>query len=1148
MTDSNKKILATLLASFMMVSMVGAAFAPATAGASGPSGMLALGDAQVHEDIPEGADVPIGAADLEGAIYASDHADTLEAIVTTPERAEEEYLNAGTIVTNDEVALVLRDDEVHDGREVAVELALLETAVGFAPEVAYGVHESGEEWQSPIDKDGEVGVFTVPEFSDNTVTFSGGITLSGDAAGDGTTYEYEIDSLDGVDNFGINATGVENTATRDYSVTTTGEVDPNIGGTVDPPETTLTVEGNGFGSRTVSDSAIGVSDGYSTSVALEGSLTDTSESATPTIDLTGVEDTTHEQTTGTLDTSVDSVDIAGTADPKNAVIEIGPTERSDIHYPNSDGDGQIGGVWDGGQTDTWTQSANEVDTVEEVEIYGENYENEYVDVEVYVDGVSMGTERIESGYQTTVWDGNDVPVGNNVDMSIEYVRGNGGFSIAGLGGDDEYVELTERNHDISTTVQPDTGGSFNVESGTPASVDLTTDTSELSWGDSEEGFEWTLSYDASYPTLDPAVTVNGETVSHSGTLSEGEMTTLSLSDNTLDTSGGNTIELSLPTVSGPAQEVDLSYEFEELDGTLSPEVDATGDGTAEVSSGELLTDGETRTATYDPSIGDTWQISGSGNAPTVSANITEATETRDPVVEVNGHETSHTGTLADGETTSLATNEAWLEEGTNTVTVRTNSPATGPESLSGFTYAHDASGTTQSVEVDATSWTESFNVSNTYPSATADTNAVLTFSDRVAEIDDVEYRLNGGEWSAPPSHELNGTDLEVMIGDVDADTTVDVRATGHKIRTYDGTVDIVEPTVEGDELATEVEITEIADGGMFGLRVDGTELGDRIHYATEESWSGESAHVDVAASGTQILRAPDANVGSTMTVRSSPLSVEPESGGMEVLVEDGDEPRFSVREGETVGASTLDVTYYDTLPGERYVLWSATQDREIDADRASSPVYFTTDGSAETYTIRQLDREGSGGGGVPEPTGAVAPLVLVLPAVGLSVTGLFWAGRRFGGATGVRGNALLLVGSTVISAAALELVTPGSLIAQMWSATVFALGDAAASGLGAVVASIATLLGLWQIQARTRADIPAWVLIPTVSLAGVLALESIRPGSVLGALEGVIAEIGALLALILVSFAIYRWRASNQAEAQPDTEVTFDLGDQGGDD
>jgi hypothetical protein len=171
--------------------------------------------------------------------------------------------------------------------------------------------------------------------------------------------------------------------------------------------------------------------------------------------------------------------------------------------------------------------------------------------------------------------------------------------------------------------------------------------------------------------------------------------------------------------------------------------------------------------------------------------------------------------------------------------------------------------------------------------------------------------------------------------------------------------------------------------------------------------------------------------------------------------------------------------------------------------------------------------------------------VLVVPAVGVSVAGLFWAGRRFGGARGVRGNALLLVGSTVVAIAAVELVAPGTL-SSVVSTIVFALGDSVAGGIGAALAAVAVFVGLWQLQQRTRADIPPWVIGPAMGIAAVAAIEAIRPGSVLGALEVVLSEYGGLVVLgglALVAYVIYQRRQTQQAEAStPDTEVTLDLG------
>lgn len=988
MTNS-KQLLAALFASLMMVSMVGAAVAPAAAQTAGPEGMVALGNAQVSEDLPAGSDAPIRESDLEGAVYASNHADTLEVIVTTPERADQ-YLENGSVVSDDDVAIVLRDQEVHEGRDVAIDAGVLEDALGYQPSVAYGVHDSGEEWQSEISTEGSNAIWNVPHFSSNSVTFTGGIELTGDAAGDGTSYEYELDSLDGVDNYAINLTGVANRQmSNDVSVIQSdGTQSITVGGNAPPEDANLTLTGVG-GNYTQYQSA----------------------------------DTTDQRL-------VQYGDSGAIVNSGEITFENPPQNIKKIHFPNISA----------------TNGA-----FLSIDVYAVTNEG--------ADGTTGEGTLVKSGYTPDINGGSmtidvsDVNTGGDK-VTFEFVPTSGASTADG-----SYLTFNTDSHSGASTFSYDGATSSEYADAVavgsvPKSVSVETNGGSVSFGDFNSGQTKTKSVP------------------------------LSLSD--------SSINFTSPTVG-------------ELESNLS---------------------------------------------------YTEVTETTDPVVEVNGYETTYEGTLADGETTSLATNTAWLQNGTNNVTVSTASPATGPESLVGLEYAHDAAGTTRSVDVEATSWTEKFNVSHTYPSATADANAVLTFDDRVAEIDSVEYRVDGGEWTSPPTYELNGTDLEVGFGDVAADTTIDVRATGYKIKTYDGSIDILEPTVEGDDLATKVEITDKTGGtALFGIRVDGTALGDRVHYATSESWSGDPAHVSVTSSGTQILRAEDANVGSTMTIRSAPISVSPESGAVEVVVEDGTEPRFSIRQGNTTGSESVEVGYYDTLDGERYVLWSETQGREIDADRAESPVFFTTDDTAETYTIRQLTREGSVGGGVPPGTGSgsSAPLILVLPAVGLSVAGLFFAGRRFGGATGVRGNAILLVGSTIVSAAALELVTPTSLLAQIYTATVFALGDAVAGGLGAVVAAIATLVGLWQLQQRTRADVPVWVTIPSVTVVSILALESIRPGSVLGALEGVIAEVGALLALILVGFGIYWWRRRNkvkQTEAStPDTQVTLDLGSDGnGDD
>ncbi|OYR61461.1 hypothetical protein DJ80_12480, partial [Halorubrum ezzemoulense] len=199
--------------------------------------------------------------------------------------AGSQTMNVETAVVDGEPAIVLEDDRTHDGRWVSIETSWFEQQLGEVPSAAYVAHEDGSRYAAALNVRGDSAAFYVREFSTNTVTFDGEVSLSGSEAGDGTEFRYDLNATD-VGAPSINLTGVENTNNKTVSATTTGTIDPDIGGTAAPPETTLTVEGNGFGSRTVSDSVTGVSDGYSTSVNLEGSLTGTPESAPPTIDLT----------------------------------------------------------------------------------------------------------------------------------------------------------------------------------------------------------------------------------------------------------------------------------------------------------------------------------------------------------------------------------------------------------------------------------------------------------------------------------------------------------------------------------------------------------------------------------------------------------------------------------------------------------------------------------------------------------------------------------------------------------------------------------------------------------------------------------------------------------------------------------------------
>ena len=1171
------RVLAALVAVAIVASavapMVALTSGPAAAAASGPSDMVALGDAQVSEDLPADADVPIRASDLEGNVWASDHADTLEVIVTTPDRADEYVDTSGSnILEGDDVALIVADSETHAGRDIAVGAQLLEDALGYQPEAAFGLHSSGEEWSSEISYDGGAAVFEVPKFSENTVSFSGGITLSGSNAVDGTSYSYDLGSLDGVDNFAVNLTGRRLTQDEHRTASTSsGSLSVDAGGTTAPENAEVVIEGQ----RQEDMNSKAVSDG--SSVTVDGNTAPESESIT--IEGAGSVTDRSESYSGLTNGASRSVTVDGSQNTNMDVTFTGSTRTQSRSASTGSGSGSI-------TADSSAQSVNS----ESASVSGGSYTNWHDEDQptarpVYIE-YDMNTQ-----YSKTVtlefWDSNDnyldfieftgegslfitesdIPSGSayikvgHATMDSYYIRVTNiteatvstpsqtkskmvgdysesiaidvapgetvDYSVSGPGSVD--VGFDEIYHsDPSATIDGST-----VDPGTDLSEGQTaTETITVNPGSTgidvstTEPVDLDLSWTEDTRSYDPSVTIDGSTVSHSGALGSGETETGAVDLST----GAHTVSVSSTGSIGGA-----TANWTEVTRSENPSVEIAGETIAHA--GVLDVGQTTRQSISLPLGSSTASISSSGPV-CVNVSWTEVSETTNAGISVNGNERTIDGTIPAGQTESLPADEAWLKEGTNNVSVVTADAGSGPAPEVGLEYQHEAGATSIDETVKASTWKESYNVSHTFPSQQTSAEARLGYAPNVIDIRNLEMRTNGGSWQSvsESDYSLKNSTLVVDLGDVAADTTVDIRATGGKIQTYDGAVDIVKPTAEGDQLATEIEVTEVASDGMLGIDVSETAVEDRVHYSTGESFEG-SAHAEVTASGDQILRAPDANAGSTMTIETLPASVAPESGAMEVEIEqDGSEPRFRLRQGNTVGASNVEVGYYDTLSGDRYVLWSETQDREVDSDRAESPVFFATDGSSETYSILQRDAPQSGGGGAaPAAAGGGLSLSLILPAVAISVGGLWWAGRRFGGARGVRGNSVLLVGASILAVVAAELVTPRSLTSDL----IFALSDSLAGGAGAVILSVLLVVGLWQINERTSADVPWWVMGVGGFGAVVLSAEAIRPGSVLGALEGALSEVGAaviLLGIIVLGAVLWR-RAST-----PNTEVTIDGG------
>ncbi|SMO92763.1 hypothetical protein SAMN06264867_1261, partial [Halorubrum cibi] len=276
---------------------------------------------------------------------------------------------------------------------------------------------------------------------------------------------------------------------------------------------------------------------------------------------------------------------------------------------------------------------------------------------------------VDAGSSTITHSGPlDGSISESIDLSTgsETISASYSGSSSGLNYNAEWTEVTA-TEDPSVTV----GGETISYSGILTDGETTT----LSGGDLSPGSNSvsvstnagsTVTADASWTavtaTEDPSVTLGGETVSHSGILSQGESTTLSGGDLS---PGSNSVSVS--TNGGSQVTADASWTA--VTATEDPSV--TVDGST-ISYSGVLGDGETYSESVDLSTGSqSLDVSTSGAVDTAVSWI-EVTETIDPTVSLNGNAMSHDGVVAEGETVTLNGESAWIEEGTNTVDIALN--------------------------------------------------------------------------------------------------------------------------------------------------------------------------------------------------------------------------------------------------------------------------------------------------------------------------------------------------------------------------------------------------------------------------------------------------------------------------------------------
>lgn len=1066
------------LALVMVLSMV--ALGAGGLGMTGavPSGMVGVPGDNIDADIPAcdnpgQGEGPSGnpfceaAEDLvDAGVYTSEHPDTLEVTVTTPGQAEQH--TGATIDGNGPLALVLTDDENSDAREVSISAEVLADIMGYKPRAVFGTYEDGEEWSSEIDYSGEYATFTVPHFSTQTVTFSGSISLFGEPAAHGDTFEYELDSDDGVDNFEIELTGVENTQTEFFEDRmANGDTESiDIGGTTSTVDAELTITGDSMTSQTWTES--GTTDGSgSESFSVDGNVDPIGpDGSTPVITMTP-EDVVFDDS---LRESKDDGDFGVGQDEADYHIEfdsIRDVSEVELSITVTDLD------TDDGTRSMW------------VEVY---YAEGDVGSNVFDDPDHSMTSDSCTGSPTMCTVEPDLSIGDSAVSDATL-----GFRLQSEDDEHErfeeiqadFVGPADFNIDVSSnddTVSTNSEGTYEIE------LEAGSETIDFS-GNSEGDVDWELEYREQHVTEDPSATIDGQTADHTGILEDGETVTESI------------------TLDPGAEDLDVTTTHHEVD---------------------------------------------------VELDWTEVSETVDPVVEVNGHETDYEGTIAEGTTETLTTDTDWVQEGTNRINVTLADANDGPTPQVEFEYSHDADAASKTVEYESETWSQRYEVSNQWASTQEEATVEFPMASNVVNIRSIEVMTNESEWSdvSEEDYTLVGTDLTVELGDIDPDTRKDVRVNASKVDVSGGEIQVTDPTTEGEILETAFEITNVT-GEYVGIDVTETMPGESVHYLSESSWDGSDVYAHITSAGSQEVRLIDGQEGSTATVTEAPIEVDPDAGTAHVQIDDADEPRFTLE--ETV--SDADITWTEATSGQQYALVSKPGDDVVDTDTASSPITLTAPGDG-TYVI-EIYEESSGTTAAPsepEPEGLPVPggiwrILLVVTGVASAVVlarfvtrddpmpatdrTISVGDREFELPTIIETDDFLdrvvIIGMLLI----------GLLLVLQFGATlgVAAVGSATASQFATIALGIGLILGIRELDRRTTATIPNWMMGLTAGIAVIWILETMQPGVLLGGLSDGFDTIAPLFWFALVGGGA--WMAWNyfRGADEPDAVVRVDAGD-----
>jgi hypothetical protein len=970
----------------------------------GPPGDLELPDA-----------VPTDAAAWD--VHASKHAEDLSVTITE---------------SNGQLMLRIGDAYNHGGREVAVNASTLATATGERPALANGVHSSGDTWTSPISYEDGMAVFEVPKFSTNDVTFSGTLEISATPAEDGDTFTYDVSDQDSVSNYSIRLTG--STATRWDNETTTDLANEamssiSVAGNLAPtgpegssPRVELTGQSPtrawsySDGARVVD---VDVRNGYAYSVGDNGTVRKVHESNGSTV----------------WSYNLGAEGYAVAAEETNYVYVGGDTNVTKL---TPDG------------TKKW-EFTTPTSNIEDIELFaGGLYVatgNEKTLYKLNSDGTEAWNTSVPGAIDAIETVGETVYVGS-ADATVSKYDSTGsrqwaydGYpnGIVGLGANSDYVYAGGGGGDIHKVSATD--GSF------------------------EEN--WSIHSGEIIESIDVGPAGNVYSAAHDDNVKK---TTSSGSVGWVYRGHGHDVNDVDVTSDRRVYTASTDWSVHRVNaGSWDPSFDLNADGTPEASYSGFLGGSETEAYALSELTTNDSSFSVSttnGSKVDVSLEVRERTQTEDVTISVNSNETSMSGSLTDGETATLSTDESWVTEGTNNVSVSVTPGVSSdaPAPRAGLEYAHRMVDS-KSVNYASETYSERYNVSKTWAHDAQDATLTIPFDGDVVDIRALERQTNGSTWETIPesNYRLNQTTLTVELGDVQKGTSIDIRTIGSKVRVDNGAISVTNPTVLGESLSSKITIEEYSDG--FAIDVGDTIYNDELHYTHSESWSNPQAFARVQSDGTQEIRMPKAAAGATTRLSTIDLGVSPAGGHADVRIESAaDEPRFNVR--ETTTADQIKFEWRETTSGHTYQLYSLDADVERDRGTASSPVTLTQDGTAERLVIYDLGSSGGGGGGGGAPiqqsssggplSGAPG-LILVIAVV---LGGFYALSRRYGDSS-ISAMTVLGIGSVLIGGIALQSLAP-----RLWAA---ALADAIGNAFPLILIGGLGVLYLWY-RARSAPD------------------------------------------------------------------------------